>query len=180
MPEPVLFLILSIILLVVPIVGTSYVVLRVARWANDRDQERMRARKAARDLEADQGVYLDERKVLKTCSNCDVFAFTLPFQDEQGRTFCSTICRDYVAARRPGFCARCEAETADEHVDTHMNELGMGWTFGGPRRECDRCHSSVRTLWVKLLLIPILPLGEYRTIQTSPYNYANRRLRRTS
>src|SRR5262245_54247954 len=110
----------------------------------------------------------------------DPLAFTLPFQDEQGRTFCSALCLDYVAARRPGFCTRCEAETDDKQMDTHMNELGMGWSFGGPRRECDRCHSMVRTLWVKLLLIPVLPLGEYRTIQTSPYGYKNRRLRPTT
>jgi hypothetical protein len=58
-----------------------------------------------------------------------------------------------------------------------MNELGMGWSFGGPNHECEQCHSKVRTLWLKVFLIPLLPMGTYRTIQTSPYHYASRRIR---
>jgi hypothetical protein len=177
MPEPVLFLVLSIILLVVPIVAISYVVIRVGRWVDARDQARLQARKAARDLDADMGVYLDERRLLKRCSNCDVFALTLPFQDDQGRTFCSAICRDYVAARRPGFCKQCQSETKEEQASLHMNELGMGWSFGRPTKECSQCHSAIRTLWVKLFLVPLLPLGRYRAIPTSPYHFASRRLR---
>jgi hypothetical protein len=175
-PEPVLFLVLSIVLLVLPIVAISYAVIRLGRKVDARDRARLEARKATRDREAESGVYLDERKLLKRCSNCDVFALTLPYQDEQGRTFCSTLCRDYVAARRPGFCGQCLAGTSDEAASLYMNELGIGWSFGGATDECLQCRSGVRTHWVKLFLVPLIPLGRYRAIQTSPYHYLSRRL----
>lgn len=177
MPETVRFLAVSIILLVVPIVVVSYVVMRAFRWANARDQARRKARKAERLAEADQGVWLGERRFLKACSNCDVFGITLPFQDAQGRTFCSAFCRDYLAARQPSFCKRCVSETLDQHVDTHLNELGIGWSFGRPRQECGTCRSAIRTLWLRALLIPILPMGSFRTIKTSPYRFASRKIR---
>jgi hypothetical protein len=178
MIESVLFVSISIILLVVPIVGISYVVIRIGRAVDARDRAHRAAVIAARDAEADAGVWLGERKLLKRCSNCDTFAITLPFHDPQGRTFCSAVCRDYVAARRPTFCERCVSETLESRQDAHLNELGMGWTFGRPRDECPACHSTIRTLWLRVFLIPLLPLGSFRTIQTSPTHFASRRVPR--
>jgi hypothetical protein len=174
--ETVLFVLLSLILLVVPIVGISYAVIRAGRWVDARDERRRAAHKATQDQAVAMGLRQDERTMLKPCSNRDVFALTLPYQDDWGRTSCSETCRDYVAAGRPGFCRRCISETADREYSTRVSDIGLGWNFGRGSDECPQCHSEVRTLWLKVLLVPVIPLARCRTIKTSPYHYRNRRV----
>lgn len=37
-----------------------------------------------------------ERAFLKACTHCGVFAFTLPFRDKIGRTYCSAACMQWL------------------------------------------------------------------------------------
>jgi len=153
----------------VPIIFTVYLGRQIWRWVAER-----RRRQGA-------GAYVggaeSERGVFKPCSNCGVFSFLLPFVDEAGRSYCSELCRDHAIAGRPTFCERCLSETSADQAEGWITEIGSGWDFGRPSLECPSCHSTVRRLWVRLFLLPVFPLAEYRTIQTSPYKFRSRRCR---
>ncbi|MBI4913065.1 MAG: hypothetical protein HY823_10040 [Acidobacteria bacterium] len=63
------------------------------------------------------------------------------------------------------YCADCLAASRPEGPGTIRSNQGIGKTFYGRTATCDRCGSSIRTLWSIFLTVPILPRGSYRVIE---------------
>ena len=57
------------------------------------------------------------------------------------------------------------------------NYLGIGGWLRKPHNRCPRCHSVEMTYSFHLLMIPIIPLAEFRVKQIGPLEYVGRRLK---
>jgi hypothetical protein len=119
-----------------------------------------------------------ERAFLKACTHCGVFAITLPFRDNLGRTYCSEACMQWLGEGPRSFCKKCLFETVTQSSGNLSRINGIGTAFGGSSEPCPMCRSVIKRVWFTALLIPIVPLARYRVIQISPREFLSRRLRK--
>jgi hypothetical protein len=75
------------------------------------------------------------------------------------------------------FCKACTASSIPWRTpETTTGLTGRGTRFYGYRDVCPDCASTVRTLFVTFLWIPISRLGRYRIIKTGGRSYVGRRV----
>ncbi len=131
-------------------------------------QESRRAQYLARQEEGDR------RIMFAKCGNCGRQAIA-GIRDQRG-TFCSTICRDYVA--HPGFCTMCIGTSTPTSAGLNITFNGIGGMFYGSRDQCKTCGSVVRNQWFCIFFIPIFRVGRYRVKYVTPNQYLSREIRR--
>ena len=66
------------------------------------------------------------------------------------------------AAPPQNFCAACTQASTDKTPGDVSTTNGIGRKFYGGAAPCVTCGSVIRTLWITLVDIPIVPLGSYR------------------
>src|SRR5882724_9963961 len=81
-----------------------------------------------------------------------------------------------------GFCTACRSQTTDESPgDTKTVNFVLGTRLIGHDDQCSACGSVLQTKWLQIVL-PIIPLGQYRVIYFErgllSGRYIGRRLRR--
>ncbi len=108
------------------------------------------------------------------CDNCGRNAIG-GIRDQHG-TFCSEICRDFVAY--PGFCETCIASSMPTSSGHNITFNGVGGVFYGSRDHCSICGSVVQSQWFCILFIPIFRVGRYRVKYVAPGHYLSRELPR--
>ena len=74
------------------------------------------------------------------------------------------------------FCRSCTASSVAWRAPDPNRMKGLGTQFYGHRDVCPSCSSSVRTLYVTFLLVPISRVGRYRIIRTGGHSYVGRKL----
>lgn len=79
------------------------------------------------------------------------------------------VSADLAQARQAGglFCEVCVKESSAGSPWNIQSMGGMGKTFYGDDRPCAHCGSVVRTLWIILFHLPLIPLGSYRVLSRS-------------
>jgi len=117
-----------------------------------------------------------ERSFFKNCTNCGVFALTLPFRDSLGRTYCSGECMSWLAGGGKVFCPQCLGETSVETAGDVVTHWSIGKHFGQPERPCGACGSVVREVRFVALFLPIRRLGRYRIIYLNRARFLSRRV----
>jgi hypothetical protein len=65
--------------------------------------------------------------------------------------------------RAMNLCRRCLDQCLDADAPGAMSHNFMGTIFIGASERCSVCGSSVKTLWLSLL-VPLIPLGSYRIL----------------
>ena len=80
--------------------------------------------------------------------------------------FCSANCQRFDA--HPGFCQSCLEATSSNYVGKMSTVNGCGTRFYGSADHCETCNSTIRTRYLTILWIPIIPLGRYRVLQVGP------------
>lgn len=74
------------------------------------------------------------------------------------------------------FCETCLKNSSDERPSQLFRINGCGTTFLGDAEPCDECGSTIRTVWVTALFIPVAPDASYRTIQVGFGSYVARKV----
>jgi Tetratricopeptide repeat len=74
------------------------------------------------------------------------------------------------------FCRSCTASSTAWRAPDPTRRNGLGTHFYGHRDVCPHCSSSVRTLYVTFLSVPISRVGRYRIIRTGGRSYVGRKL----
>jgi tetratricopeptide (TPR) repeat protein len=89
--------------------------------------------------------------------------------------YCSTAC--YTGGPFQGFCEECTSSTTEDGPgNTHLHN-GIGTSLRPRGERCPKCHSVLTRKWVVILLIPVIPLKEYRVRWINHTQYVGRRLR---
>ena len=64
------------------------------------------------------------------------------------------------------FCGDCIKESEPGSPGNMYSMNGLGMALYGSARECPNCGSTVRSKWIILYFLPLIPVGTYRIIQT--------------
>jgi hypothetical protein len=165
--------------ILIALVVSPYFIIKGLRAA-DRRSAQKQSQRVAREHErtAAGAPGPAERAFLKACTHCGVFALTLPFRDNLGRTYCSEACMQWLGEGPRSFCKKCQFETIARASGNLSRFNGIGTTFLGSSNACAECRSVVKRVWFTVLFIPVVPMGRYRVIQMSPQEFLSRRLRR--
>ena len=79
------------------LIVSPYYVIKWLRAADRRSAQKATERVAREHQRTTAGVPgKPERAFLKACTHCGVFALTLPFRDNLGRTYCSEACMQWL------------------------------------------------------------------------------------
>jgi hypothetical protein len=111
--------------------------------------------------------------MFEKCSNCST-RLIMGKRDEMG-IFCSHICQQFY--RYPGFCQNCQSVTKPEGAGSTYTINGIGTTLYGSKDPCPVCGSKIQRKWFCVIYIPLIPIGKYRTLWTSPGRYISRKLK---
>ena len=161
------------------LIVSPYYVIKWLRAADRRSAQKATERVAREHQRTTVGVPgKPERAFLKACTHCGVFALTLPFRDNLGRTYCSEACMQWLGEGPRTFCKKCQFETVAQASGNLSRINGIGTGFGGSSDACSNCRSVVKRVWFTVLFIPVVPLAKYRVIQMSPHEFLSRRLRK--
>jgi len=157
---------------------SPYFIIKWLRAADRRSEEKNRHRLATEHQRTKAGIPGGhERSFLKACTNCGVFALTLPYRDKLGRTYCSEACMSWLGEGPRTFCKKCTFETTPQGSGDLHTINGIGTRFVGSADKCAECASVVRRVWITVLFLPMVPLRRYRVMQISPQQFLSRRLR---
>ena len=74
------------------------------------------------------------------------------------------------------FCRSCTASSVAWRAPDPNRLKGLGTHFYGHHDVCPHCSSSVRTLYVTFLWVPISRVGRYRVIRTGGHSFVGRKL----
>ncbi len=74
------------------------------------------------------------------------------------------------------FCTTCLERTSPRSSGGTFTFNGIGSTLYGSKDPCATCGSVIRTLWLCVLFVPLVPLGKYRVIQLGGRRFLSRRL----
>ena len=165
--------------ILIALIVSPYFIIKWLRAADRRSAQRHTervAREHERTAAAAPGHR--ERSFLKSCTHCGVFAITLPYRDNLGRTYCSEACMRWVGEGPRTFCKKCEFETVGQASGDLNRFNGIGTAFVGSSDVCPECRSEIKRVWFTVLFLPVVPMAKYRVIQTSPQEFLSRRLRR--
>jgi hypothetical protein len=109
---------------------------------------------------------------MKLCPSCKLGNPSTALRCDCGYDFVTdTVKRSYLdpqgmddagAIIQAGFCNRCIEESSPKSPGGVTTINGIGRMFYGSSRRCNTCDSIVRTLWVVVFFVPIIPLGKYR------------------
>jgi hypothetical protein len=122
------------------------------------------------------------------CDNCKAPGLLL--HHAVGNSYCSKECTLWATGPRR-FCDKCLAETKAEgprNVDTYLVRIlpgatfghrvnGIGRTFVGSFDRCPTCHSVVSHASFTAFFLPVVPLGRYRVLYSSPTTFYSRKLK---
>lgn len=111
--------------------------------------------------------------MFEKCQNCG--GRVLKGVRDQFGIFCSMECRNFAVY--PGFCPSCASATTEKSSGGTYTLNGIGTTLYGAGDPCSICGSVIRTHWICVLYIPVIPLGKYRVKFTQPRRFLSRRLR---
>jgi Zn-dependent protease with chaperone function len=117
----------------------------------------------------------EKKGLFHRCAQCETRIAWGGFT-ENGFRYCSMAC--FTFGSYPGFCPSCEASTTEEPAGstTTYNGVGTSLRASGPR--CRTCHSLPTKKWIVVLLIPLIPLKEYRIRWINQQSYVGRRVRK--
>jgi hypothetical protein len=79
-----------------------------------------------------------------------------------------------------GFCPTCLERTSPKSSGGTFTFNGIGTILYGRKDPCATCGSVVKTLWLCVLFVPLVPLGKYRVIQLGGRRFLSRRMLRES
>jgi hypothetical protein len=111
--------------------------------------------------------------MFEKCTNCST-RVVAGKRDPSG-IFCSSVCQQYH--RHPGFCKSCDAATTQESAGSTFTFNGIGTAIYGSKNPCPTCGSTIKTKFVCVIFIPLIPLGKYRFKWSTPSHYISRKLK---
>jgi hypothetical protein len=70
-----------------------------------------------------------------------------------------------------GFCGSCTRTTLSQSAGRCYTLNGIGTAIRGSKHRCQTCGSVVATKWITFFYIPLYPLGRFRVIWGSSYEF---------
>jgi len=62
----------------------------------------------------------------------------------------------------PFLCDNCLADVTSKSIKTIYSNQLFGCDLMGSAKKCKVCGSSIQTIWFRILIFPLIPLGSYR------------------
>lgn len=75
------------------------------------------------------------------------------------------------------FCEQCAFESTDDDAGDARTVNGTGLHFYGHTNGCPQCGSTIRTLWLVFIFVPLWPMDSYRFLGLDHDRYLSRRTR---